>query len=53
MHSAVFATNPYKAGLLAGLHLARHSSAVIREAEVMDLDEVAFREDRLSARLFG
>lgn len=53
MHSAVFATNPNNAGLLAGLHLTRNPSAIVREAEVMDLDEAAFREDRLSARLFG
>lgn len=53
MHSAVFATTPQNAGLLASLHLAGHASAVVRDAEVMDLDEVAYRQDRLSARLFG
>ena len=53
MHSAVFATNPRNAGYLAALHLARDPSAEVREAEVMDLDEEAIRQDRISARLHG
>ncbi|MFF1553300.1 ATP-NAD kinase family protein [Rhodococcus erythropolis] len=53
MHSAVFGTNPENAGHLAGLFLARSPAATLREAEVMDLDEEAIREDRLSARLYG
>lgn len=53
MHSAVFGTSPENAGHLAGLFLARSPAATLREAEVMDLDEEAIREDRLSARLYG
>ncbi|MDF3833539.1 ATP-NAD kinase family protein [Cupriavidus basilensis] len=53
MHSAVFGTSPANTGLLAGLYLAGDPSASLREAEVMDLDEAAIREDRVSARLFG
>ncbi|TFD92144.1 NAD+ kinase [Cryobacterium lactosi] len=53
MHSAVFGTSPQNAGQLAALHLARDSAAAVREAEVMDLDEDAIREDRVSARLYG
>ncbi|WP_284045688.1 ATP-NAD kinase family protein [Paractinoplanes maris] len=53
MHSAVFGTSPRNAGHLAALFLAGSPAARLREAEVMDLDEAAFRGDRLSARLHG
>jgi predicted polyphosphate/ATP-dependent NAD kinase len=53
MHSAVFGTSARNAGHLAALFLAASPAASLREAEVMDLDEAAFRGDRLSARLFG
>lgn len=53
MHSAVFGTSPANAGHLAALYLARSPTVRLREAEVMDLDEAAFREDRLAARLYG
>lgn len=53
MHSAVFGTSPRNAGHLAALFLAGSPRALLREAEVMDLDEVAFREDRVSAQLYG
>lgn len=53
MHSAVFGTSPRNAGHLAALFLAGSPAASLREAEVMDLDEAAFRGDRLSARLYG
>nr|WP_221381536.1 ATP-NAD kinase family protein [Actinoplanes polyasparticus] len=53
MHSAVFGTSPRNAGHLATLFLAASPAARLREAEVMDLDEAAFRGDRLSARLYG
>lgn len=51
VHSAVFAINPRKAGELAARFLQGEVS--LREAEVMDVDEEAFREGRLSARLYG
>jgi predicted polyphosphate/ATP-dependent NAD kinase len=53
MHSAVFGATPENAGSLAALFLAGGSATRLREAEVMDLDEAAIREDRLSARLYG
>jgi len=54
IHSAVYATSPGKAGELAARHLRGNSSeSRLTEAEVMDIDEVSFRENRLSARLFG
>jgi predicted polyphosphate/ATP-dependent NAD kinase len=53
MHSAVFGTSPRNAGHLAGLFLNGSPAAPLREAEVMDLDEAAFRDDRVSARLYG
>ncbi|TGN43386.1 NAD+ kinase [Paracoccus liaowanqingii] len=53
MHSAVFGTSPRAAGQLAARFLAGDPAAVIRDAEVMDLDEDAIREDRISAKLYG
>lgn len=52
MHSAVFGTTPGNAGELARLFL-EGKAAGTREAEVMDIDEGAFRDQRLSARLYG
>jgi len=51
MHSAVFAVEPRAAARIATEFLWRKLS--IREAEVMDVDEEAFREGRLSAKLYG
>jgi predicted polyphosphate/ATP-dependent NAD kinase len=52
MHSAVFGTTPRNAGELAKLFL-QGKAVGIREAEVMDIDEDAFRDQRVSARLYG
>ena len=51
MHSAVFAVNPESAAHLAASFL--FDELPLREAEVMDVDEEAFRRGRLSARLYG
>lgn len=54
MHSAVFATNPWKAGELARQFLDKRVRDIgIAEAEVMDIDEASFRKNRLSAKLYG
>jgi predicted polyphosphate/ATP-dependent NAD kinase len=54
IHSAVFATSPRNAGELAGFYLGNESPDIpLLESEVMDIDEQSFRENRLSARLYG
>ncbi|TMJ97277.1 MAG: hypothetical protein E6G67_03095 [Actinobacteria bacterium] len=54
MHSAVFATTPTAAGELAARFATSDSARLaLRLAEVMDIDEDAYRADRLSARLYG
>jgi predicted polyphosphate/ATP-dependent NAD kinase len=52
IHSAVFATNPANAGSLAAIYLQGRIPA-LREAEVMDIDEEAYRRGQISARLYG
>ena len=52
MHSAVFALTPRRAGEIAASFLTDEQVAVA-EAEVMDIDEDAFRSGRLSATLHG
>jgi predicted polyphosphate/ATP-dependent NAD kinase len=53
IHSGVYAASPVHAGRLARRYLLDPAAAPPREAEVMDIDEEAFRENRLSARLYG
>jgi predicted polyphosphate/ATP-dependent NAD kinase len=52
IHSAVYATNPVAAGQLAAIYLQGRAET-LREAEVMDIDEQAFRHGSLSAQLYG
>jgi predicted polyphosphate/ATP-dependent NAD kinase len=52
VHSATFAVNPRAAGDLL-VSVARGQTTGTREAEVMDVDEAAYREGRLSTSLFG
>jgi len=51
MHSAVFAVNPRAAARVVMRFL--REELPLRESEVMDVDEKAFREGRLSAELYG
>ena len=51
MHSAVFAINPISAAVLLVRFLRDEIS--VRDAEVMDLDEELYRQDRLDVKLFG
>jgi predicted polyphosphate/ATP-dependent NAD kinase len=51
MHSAVFAVNPKAAARVVYKFL--NGELPVREAEVMDVDEQAFREGYLSAELYG
>ncbi|MFF3955177.1 ATP-NAD kinase family protein [Streptomyces sp. NPDC001890] len=53
MHSAVFAVGPRAAGEVAAAWLARAGGVRLRDAEVMDRDEDALGEGRVTSRLFG
>jgi predicted polyphosphate/ATP-dependent NAD kinase len=54
IHSAVYGTTPRRAGDLAARYVAQVSPEIrLTEGEVMDIDEESFRENRLSARLYG
>lgn len=51
IHSSVFATNPNTAGLLVLAFL--WGEIPLREAEVLDIDEDAFRGNRVVSKLYG
>lgn len=52
IHSAVYATTPENAGVVARDYL-RGEIETIQECEVMDIDEDLFRQGRVSAKLYG
>lgn len=51
MHSALFAVSPQAAARVAVAYL--RGELPLRESEVMDVNEAAFRDGRLSAELYG
>jgi predicted polyphosphate/ATP-dependent NAD kinase len=51
IHSSVFAINPKTAGLLTLAYL--WGEAPTRESEVLDIDEDAFRDNRVISKLYG
>ncbi len=51
IQSSVFSVNPERAGELAVLYLQGEAS--LKEGEILDIDEEAFRSDRVSSRLYG
>ena len=51
LHSAAFANTPEAAGMIAARFLSE--GLPLQEAEVMDIDEDAYRENRLVAKLRG
>ncbi|MCX8149949.1 MAG: ATP-NAD kinase family protein [Candidatus Bathyarchaeota archaeon] len=51
MHSTVFAVTPDAAARVVMRFL--EEALPLKEVEVMDIDEAAFREDHLSAKLYG
>lgn len=52
IHSPVYANSPQQAGELARMYLKEGNIAVMEE-EVIDIDEEAFRDNRVATRLFG
>lgn len=52
IHSAVYATTPRNAGELTLMYL-QGTLRKVQEAEVMDIDEDAFRKGRVTAKLYG
>lgn len=53
IHSGAFAISPRAAGRLARSYLANEHGTGLEPAEVMDVDEEAFREGRVAASLYG
>lgn len=52
IHSAVYAVTPKHAGDLLAL-IIRGRPLAVKEVEVMDIDEEAFRQDVVKAKLYG
>lgn len=52
IHSAAFATNPINAGELSALYLTGKVSR-LRDAEVLDIDEDAYRQGAMATKLYG
>lgn len=52
IHSAVYAINPVNTGKAAAA-FCEEATIRYREGEVLDIDEDAFRQGRVSARLYG
>ena len=52
IHSAVYAKNPSKAGELAKLYI-QGKIRQVQEAEVLDIDEDAYRSGKVNTRLHG
>ena len=52
IHSPVYANSPEQAGELTRMFLTDGNISVMEE-EVVDIDEAAFREDRVATRLYG
>lgn len=52
IHSAVYGQNPKRTGELIELYI-KGKVIELKEVEVMDIDEEAFREGRVVARLYG
>jgi predicted polyphosphate/ATP-dependent NAD kinase len=53
MHSGLFAATPTAAGEVAARFLAGPETALVREADVADIDEASVREGHVTARLYG
>lgn len=52
IHSAVYAQNPKKAGMLAKLFL-EGKATLIKEVEVLDIDEEEYRKGFVNTKLYG
>ena len=52
IHSAVYANHPRSAGEVA-LRYMKGESITIKESEVMDIDEEAYRREEITAKLYG
>ena len=52
IHSAVYAVSPTQAGELL-VSFVKGQPLIVKKAEVMDLDEAAYREGRLKASCYG